>query len=221
MKKVVASVLAVTMLAGCSGEPAVQSSSGGVPTQSVSGPENQNGALKTGMSVTVDLSGSRSAAADGQGLAHAEITLVAVTVGDDGVIHDCIIDMVQSNVNFDGAGQLTSDTTATFASKNELGDGYGMKKGSSIGKEWDEQVAGLAAYAVGKTVAELKGIAVDAQGIATDADLTATITVSVSNFLTAIEDAVSNATHMGARAGDRLALSSSTHIANSKSAENK
>lgn len=218
MKKAVASILALTMLAGCSGQPATQPGSDSQPSAAVSGSESQSDAVKTGLSVSVSVASSKAADAATAGLAQADITLVAVTVGDDGVIQDCVIDMVQSKVNFDATGKLSTDLSTTFASKNELGDNYGMKKGSSIGKEWYEQAAALADYAVGKTVGELKGISLS-EGKATDADLAASVTMSIGGFLSAIEDAVSNATHMGARAGDRLALSSSTNIAKSKSAE--
>ena len=45
-----------------------------------------------------------------------------------------------------------TDPATTFPSKNELGDNYGMKKASSIGAEWYEQAAAMAAYVEGKTL---------------------------------------------------------------------
>ena len=52
--------------------------------------------------------------------------------------------------------------------KNQLGDGYGMKQASSIGKEWNEQAAGFCAYVTGKTAAQVAGLAVDESGKAAD-----------------------------------------------------
>ena len=89
----------------------------------------------------------------------------------------------------DTAGHITTDLTAAPKTKNELGDDYGMRKASSIGKEWNEQAAGFCAYVTGKTVAEIKGLAVDEGGKAADADLAATVTVGIGEFQTLIEKA--------------------------------
>jgi hypothetical protein len=39
-----------------------------------------------------------------------------------------------------------------------LGDGYGMRSASKIGKEWNEQANAFAAYVIGKTVDEVKAL---------------------------------------------------------------
>ena len=146
-------------------------------------------AVKTGLSLITSVGSSTSASAEGDGLAQADITLVAVTVGEDGVIDDCVIDAIQSKVNFDAAGQITTDLTAAQPSKNQLGDDYGMRKASSIGKEWYEQAAGFAAYVTGKTPAEVSGIAVTEDGKAADADLAASVTISIGAFQTLVAKA--------------------------------
>ena len=64
-----------------------------------------------------------------------------------------------------------------------------MAKASSIGKEWNEQAAAFAQYVLGKTVDEVKGIAVNEEGVATDADLTASVTVHIAPFVANIEKA--------------------------------
>ena len=94
----------------------------------------------------------------------------------------CYIDAVQANVEFDTTGHITTDLTAAIPSKNELGDDYGMRKASSIGKEWYEQAAGFSAYVTGKTLAEVSGIAVTEEGKAADADLAASVTLSLGSF---------------------------------------
>lgn len=176
------------------------------------------GSVKTGLSFVTDLSGSKDASAEGDGVAQADMTLVAVAVDDNGVIVDCVIDQIKSQINFSAEGALTTDPATTFASKNALGDEYGMKKASSIGKEWNEQAAAVADFAKGKTVEELKGVAVNESGMAADADLAASATVYIGNFVSGIEEAVNNAEHRGAAAGDVLALTSETNMSKSKDA---
>ena len=85
-------------------------------------------------------------------------------------------------MTFDTAGIITSDLTAEVLSKNELGDAYGMKKASSIGKEWCEQAAGFAAWCTGKTVADVAGMEMS-DGKATDVDVLATATVHINGWV--------------------------------------
>lgn len=112
----------------------------------------------------------------------------ALTLSGD-TITSMVIDAVQANVNFNAAGTITTDLAAAQPSKNELGADYGMGKVSSIGKEWDEQAAAFASYVTGKTVAEATGIAVTEEGNAGDADLAASVTIGVGDFLTLVEKA--------------------------------
>ena len=107
---------------------------------------------------------------------------MAAVTSRDGVISSCIIDAVQCNVNMDAAGKITTDLAAAPLTKNQLGDSYGMKVASSIGKEWYEQAAAFAQYVVGKTADEVTGIAVTESGTAADADLAASVTVSIGAF---------------------------------------
>ena len=207
MKKMLAYVLTLAMtagvLVGCTGKTVVIEN----PTENVETAENvevAEGAVKTGLSVMAGLSGE-SATAEAAGVATTDISLVAVTVDDNGVINACAIDAVQGKVAFDQEGQLTGET-GEILSKNELGDNYGMRAASPIGKEWNEQAAHIAAYAVGKTVEELKTNAIDEAGMVKDADLASGATIYMGSFIWAIEAAVNNATHLGAQSGDQLIL---------------
>lgn len=189
------------------------------PTVPTSTPaEGSEGAVKTGLSLITSVGSSTSASAEGDGLAQADITLVAVTVGEDGVIDDCVIDAIQSKVNFDTSGQLLSDLTAPVSSKNELGTDYGMVVASSIGKEWNEQAQALADYVVGKTIEQVTGIAVTEDGKAADADLASSVTMSIGGYLEGIQQAVANAQYLGASKGDTLVLTSTTSLSDSKNA---
>lgn len=146
-----------------------------------------------GLGIVTNMSKSADASADKAGVAQAYSTYAVVTVDGEGKITSCMIDASQANVNFDAAGQITSDLTAAVATKNELGENYGMAKASAIGKEWNEQAAAFAAYCVGKTAEEVKGIAMDEQGLATDADLLASVTVHIGEFMNVVAKAVENA----------------------------
>ena len=69
-----------------------------------------------------------------------------------------------------------------FATKNELGEGYGMKAWGGATYEWNEQAANFAAYVTGKTAAEVAGIAIDEATKPADADLSASVTISIGGF---------------------------------------
>jgi len=116
------------------------------------------------------------------GLAQAYSTYMALTTDSAGKITSCMIDASQSNVNFDTAGQITSDLAAAPQTKDELGDSYGMKGQSGIGKEWYEQADAFAKYITGKTAADVAGIAVDETGHPTATDLTSSVTIGISDF---------------------------------------
>lgn len=176
------------------------------------------GAVKTGLAVTGSISKSKSAADGEDGLGQADISVVAVTVNEAGVIDACAIDAIQIKVNFDATGTVTSDLTAPVQSKNELGADYGMVKASGIGKEWNEQAQALADYVEGKTLDEVKGIAVDESTKPTDADLASSVTISIGGYISLIEQAYNNAVDMGAQAGDVLTIAQETSLGDTTSA---
>ena len=176
------------------------------------------GTVKTGLGVVTTVSGSKNAAADAAGLAQGYSIIAGVTVDASGKIVACVIDAAQTKVNFDTAGVVTTALDTQYQTKNELGTGYGMLASSGIGKEWNEQAAAFAAYVVGKTLDEVKGIALDEEGRPTSADLTASVTVHVNDFIAAIEKAVNTATELGASASDKLSLGTVTSISGSKNA---
>ena len=209
MKKLLAYVLTLAMtasvLVGCTGTTVViENPTGNAETTESAEVAVTEGAVKTGLSVMASISGE-SATAEANGVAQTDISLVAVTVNDDGVIESCAIDAVQGKIAFDQTGALAGEI-GEILSKNELGDNYGMRVASPIGKEWNEQAAHIAAYAVGKTVEELKTNAIDEAGMVKDADLASGATIYMGSFIWAIEEAVNNATHLGAQSGDQLVL---------------
>lgn len=228
MKKLLALILtgtlAMSVLSACGSTavvavPPPQESTPAATEPVLENPQEMSGEpVKTGFYLSASVSGSKSAADGEDGIGQADIDLVAVTVTDAGVIDSCVIDSIQSKVTFDAAGAITADLAAAVPTKNELGSDYGMGKYSPIGKEWNEQAQALADYVVGKTLEEIQGIAVTEEGKAADADLAASVTVSIAGYLDAIQQAVANATHLGAKQGDRLVITTSTNIAGSKDA---
>ena len=72
---------------------------------------------------------------------------------------------------------------------------------------------------MGKTVDELKNGAIDESGKApAGTDLASTATIYLGGYVSAIETAVANATHLGAQAGDELKLAVMSSVDSSKSA---
>ena len=146
----------------------------------------KNASVKTGVGVITSVSGSEDAG-EKDGVAAADTTIAAVTVDEAGKIVTCAIDVAEAKVSFDAEGKLTTDPATEFRSKQDLGEAYGMKEFSGIGKEWNEQADAFAAYCVGKTADEVLGIAAD------DADLTASCTIHIDGFQAAVAKAVANA----------------------------
>ncbi len=84
-------------------------------------------------------------------------TLVAAVFDNNGQIVRISIDEVETDVGFDNAGQLADFTPGEVKSKKELGDAYGMKAASSIGKEWYEQIESLEKWLEGKKANTIVG----------------------------------------------------------------
>ena len=237
MKKSVitlALVLVVALLTGCAGTPVVYYSNCTCPTGAhtettpadptpvttapVESAPVAEGAVKTGIAIIASAGESKSAG-DADGEAKYDVSVVAVTVDDNGVIQSCVIDSIGTSVLFDVNGAIVSDLTAEVPTKNELGDAYNMKLYGGAVAEWYEQAAALASFACGKTVEELRAGAVDETGHAVDADLATTATIYLGGYVAAIEKAVANAQHLGAQSGDELKLAITSSVDGSKNAD--
>ncbi len=212
MKKKVALLLVLTMvmfaLAACGGAKEETPSTDNPPAAST---------VKTGLAVIS--SGAKSVdAGEKNGVAQTDSLAVAVTVDDAGKIVNCAIDQAQTKIEFSKDGKIVTPLDTIFVAKQEMGTDYGMGKASAIGKEWNEQATAFSNYVIGKTVAEVKGIAVNEEGVPTGDDLKSSVTVHVTDFIKGIEKAVANAQDLGASAEDKLGLGIVTNIAKSKDA---
>ena len=114
MKKTLALILtiamAVALLSGCTGTTVVigdctcpadahtetPAATEAAPEATVAAPEAPaaEGAVKTGLSVSTKIADSVSATAEANGSAAYDVTVVAVTVDDNGVIQSCAIDSI-------------------------------------------------------------------------------------------------------------------------------
>ena len=139
------------------------------------------------LAVIADWSESTGADDEKEGRARLKCDIAALTL-DALTITSCRIDSVQADVTFNDDGELTGDITAPVKTKNELGEAYGMKRYGGAKYEWNEQAANFAAYVTGKTAAQVAGIAVEG-GKAAEADLAATVTISIAPFQSLIAKA--------------------------------
>ncbi len=229
MKKlltVLSLVLALCTLAGCVGTPVIYHADlctcpadGGQSIPDYTVPPFE-GALKTGLAILTDVSGSKSAS-DKDGEGKYDITMIAVLVDDEGIIRDCKIDGVSASVNFNAAGAVTTDLKTEIKTKNELEADYGMVAWGQAKAEWNEQAAAFARYVIGKSADEVSGIAVDAGTKPTEADLSSSVTIAVGGFKSAVVKAVSNAKYLGAQGGESLRLSSLSSVDGSKNVTEK
>ena len=139
------------------------------------------------------------ATADKAGSVSVNTTMCAVTLDDAGKIVAVKFDVVQPKAAFDAAGAASGELNAAPQTKKELKEGYGMKRVSSIGKEWYEQAAALEEWCIGKTVEEVLGMKTFDRGdgshtmVPDEADLKAGCTITVGDYLKALVNAAADA----------------------------
>ena len=119
--------------------------------------------------------------------AEVDLTVVALTLDADGHVTSAIGDMAEPALTIAADGGVTAPDTVR--SKLELGDSYGMRNASSLGKEWYEHSEGYCSYLKGKTEKEVADIPADGS----DADLAALCTISIDALQKAAGDAFENA----------------------------
>ncbi len=206
MTLIFALVLSIALLAGCAGTPVIYYTNctcptGGAGNHDPANPPAAEGDLKIGLAIDTDLSGSKSGEK-----ADFSVTIVAVAVDQNGVIQDCIIDGIATKAVIGEKGNFADGLVSPVQTKNELGESYGMVAWGGAIAEWNVQAEAFANYVIGKTVEQVKGIAVSEATKPTDADLAASVTIAIGGFQTLIEKAVGSAQALGSQAGDTLKL---------------
>ena len=201
-RAIVLSACLALLLAGCgnkdnsSAPSSVGDMIGGAVDNAISsvdeGLERMN--VRTGLGMSIDYDSSAAATTEKAGLVQANISSCALTIDNNGTIVAVVFDTAQSKVNFDAAGAITTDLSAGVQTKKELGDSYGLKAASGIGKEWYEQIAALEKWMTGKTVDEVLGMKVyekdaDHPRVPDEEDLKSSVTISIGPQLDALKKA--------------------------------
>ncbi|MGI5839168.1 MAG: hypothetical protein ACOX8W_05840 [bacterium] len=208
MKKVIVLALTLSLLApiGCTPAPP---------------PAAETGAARIGLGSVTSIAKSKDKTDDATATGQVDTVIAAVAFDEAGKVIQVIIDTAQSKINFDKEMKVTSDKAAPVKTKKELGNDYNMKGASSIGKEWFEQVNELEKWMVGKTVDEIKGMKVKARdedhpAVPDVPELTSLVTISVEDFIEAVEKASNNS--MDVQGAAQLGLGTEVSIAKSKDA---
>lgn len=188
MKKILTTICAVAMLAGCT--------AGGSKKSSTSTTSTKEETPATVMVGTGSVTNVSNKVKEGSDTAAQFDTTFASVVLEGNVIKYVYFDVAQDKVTYDATGHVTSDNT-TSMSKKDLGDNYGMKDKSPIKKEWYEQVEALEKWAVGKTVEEVLNMPTtqkdEKHTVTADKDLMTGCTIGVTAFQQALEKAAKNA----------------------------
>ena len=195
MKKLLAMILCLVMvlaLAACNnGTPNNgDNSNGGANGGTPAAPGSNGATTRIGLGMAVD-SAVSPAEDDDDGRAEAKVTTCALLLDQEGKILSVKFDCTEAIATYNKAGAVTWPDT--YKSKKELGYDYGMKKYSSIGKEWFEQVNALEDYCTGKTVSDVSSMQLKEEdgkkGVPAAAELTSTCTISCDQFIEALKKA--------------------------------
>lgn len=129
------------------------------------------------------------------GHTQSEVNYVAVTTNKDGKISKLRLDTVQINAKLeDGVinlkGNNVNGTAGDVKSKWELLGGYGMATASPTNKEWYQQAEAFENFAVGKTLAQVKGLVKEDHYLQDGASVG--VTIHVDGFVHALEVALAN-----------------------------
>ena len=115
-----------------------------------------------------------------------DVNAVALSRNGD-VITSCYMDALQAKIAIAEDGTVEMGNLMT---KNQLGYDYGMVAWAGATYEWFEQAANFASYITGKTAAEVAGIAITETTAPAEADLAASVTISIGGFMALIAKAM-------------------------------
>lgn len=211
MKRVLSLAAAAAMLlslaaCGCSAKAgATGSGVSGSVSGGTSSSEPQGGSgyrpedLRVGLGVVSTTSESSAASGETAGSAAFTATICALCLDAENTIVDVRFDTVKTALGFDVSGAFTGDINADIMTKRELGDDYGLKTASGIGKEWYEQVDALEDWMRGMTVGDALGMRLNDSdpnhpGVPDEEQLKSAVTISVTDQLRALEKAYADAT---------------------------
>lgn len=173
--------------------------------------------LKFGLGVYVNVTKADSATEDAEGQGNVAVTAAAVTVDAEGKIVSCVLDTADNTVKYTAEGKAVANDS--FKTKYELGDDYGMVKYGAA-KEWYQQADAFVAVVAGKTLDEVKAL-VAAGDKGNDEVINAGCTITISDFVKAIEKAYKNAVDSAATADTKIKLGMHTEQTCTDATEDK
>ncbi len=110
---------------------------------------------------------------DKDGSNKVTVNVFAAAVDSADKVAAAVSDCVEASFTFTTSGAATLDTAKAIVSKKDQGTSYGMVAYGGAAKEWFEQAAAFDAACVGKTAAEIAGIAAaDLQAAGCTIDIT-------------------------------------------------
>lgn len=173
--------------------------------------------LKLGLGVYTAVSAT-DATADKAGQGKATTTVAAVLVDDEGKIVKAFIDCADNKVTYTAEGKANANES--FRTKYEAGADYNMVAHGGATKEWFEQADAFCALIVGKTAAEVKALVTENEK-GTDEVINAGCTITIAEFVHAVDKAITNATASNATKNDTLKLGVSTTQTTADATEDK
>ncbi len=183
----------------------------------------KNEPLKLGLGVVSSLGEVKNAEGEVNGSGELNTTAIAVLLDKDNKIVAIDLDSAQIKAGWTSEGKAVA--TEDFRTKYELGADYGMseygtKHDGSDGevKEWNEQADAFMATATGKTLDEVKAM-MGEDTYATGDLAAAGCTISVGEFIAALEKAVANAAESTATDENKLNLAIVSSAENTDASE--
>ena len=154
-----------------------------------------------GVGIYASVGNYSDATADKAGSAKISYTVCAVLVDKEKRVLDIEIDALDATASFTNEGKVVAGSE--LKTKGEKGNAYGM---SGIGKtEWYLQCDAFEEKVIGKSAAEIASLVTDS-GKGTDEIISAGCTITVTDFVKAINEAFSNLKEANAHDGDELRL---------------
>ncbi len=199
MKKIIALCLCLLMVlasfVACGSEPAKNDA------------DAKENTLKFGSAVYVTAPAVTDATADKDGTGKIDVTVAAVTVDKDGKIVACALDTSSNTVKFTADGKAVANES--FKTKYEQGKEYNMIAYGGATKEWYEQADAFEALVAGKTIDEVKAL-VAGEGKGNNDVIKAGCTITITDFVGAIEKAYKAAADSKVTAKDTLKVTAAT-----------
>ncbi len=215
MKKIAALLLALCMVfalcaCGSTAAPAeatpAATAEEETPAAETEAPAAEETAAAAG-DYTLGMGISLSTDSSDTGNAQVDATVAAVVTDAEGKIVACRLDVAQSKMDI---SEGTVDTAATFLTKMEKGDDYGMVAYGNAIAEWYDQAKAFESYVVGKTGEEVAALETvlneSGHNVSTDETLLAGCTMDIVAFKEAVAKACSGVNTMSFTADGAFTL---------------